>query len=51
MCDLQKQKEAQEAQEAQEARHEQGKRRAKLEAGFAEVSIHTSSLSVVYPSP
>ena len=27
-----------EAQAAQEERHEQGKRRAKLEAGFAEVS-------------
>ena len=41
MCNLQKQKEAQEAQEAQEVRHEQGKRRAKLEAGFAEVSRYT----------
>ena len=38
LCGVQRQKEAQEAQAAQEARHEQAKRRAKLEAGFAEVS-------------
>ena len=36
-CGVQRQKEAQEAQAAQEARHEQAKRRAKLEAGFEEV--------------
>ena len=35
---MQRQREAMEAQAAQEERHEQGKRRAKLEAGFAEVS-------------
>ena len=38
LCGVQRQKEAQEAQAAQEARHEQAKRKAKLEAGFAEVS-------------
>lgn len=36
---MQRQKAAMEAHAAQEERHEQGKRRAKLEAGFAEVVV------------
>ena len=38
---MQRQKESQEAQAAQEARHEQAKRKAKLEAGFAEVNANS----------
>jgi len=41
LCGVQRQKEAQEAQAAQKARHEQAKRRAKLEAGFAEVNANS----------
>ncbi len=40
ICGVQRQKEAQAAQAAQEARHEQAKRKAKLEAGFAEVNAN-----------
>lgn len=38
---LQRKKAAMEALAAQEEKHEQGKRRAKLEAGFAEVTVAT----------
>ena len=41
---MQRQKEAIEAHAAQEERHEQGKRRAKLEAGFAEVALSRQHL-------
>lgn len=38
-CVLQKEKEAVAEQQVQEQRHEQSKRRAKLEAGFSQVSF------------
>ncbi len=44
---MQRQKEAQEAQAAQEARHEQAKRRAKLEAGFAEVKANSVDKAIM----
>ena len=37
---MQKKKEAVAEQQVQEQRHEQSKRRAKLEAGFSQVSLH-----------
>jgi len=47
LCGVQRQKEAQEAQAAQEARHEQAKRRAKLEAGFAEVKANSVDKAIM----
>ena len=48
---MQQQKEAMEAHAAQEERHEQGKRRAKLEAGFAEVALSCHHLHLHDATP